>query len=96
VSFPPSLFALDLSTFPVLVDDGTGVLDCRHLQPLPNPLPTKETATSKDQIPEKLLLPAMPTPITRIGQFIRVEGKVYKTRESRQIAVQNIGGLSSS
>lgn len=95
MSFSPSLFALDLSTFPALVDDGTGVLDCRHLQSPPIPLPTTETATSKDQIPEKLLLPAMPTPITGIGQFIRVEGKVYKTRESRQISVQSIGRLSS-
>lgn len=96
MSFFPSLFTLDLSTSSVLVDDGTGVLDCRDLQSLPNPLPTTETATSKDHSPEKLLLPVMPTPITGIGQFIRVEGKVYKTRESRQIAVQNIGGLSPS
>jgi len=85
-----------LSTFPVLVDDGTGVLDCFHAQTLPKTVSTKETATSKDQNSEKLELPTMPKPIARIGQFIRVEGKVHNAYESRQILVQNIGELFSS
>jgi len=90
VSFLPSLFAVDLSTSLVLVDDGTAVLECTHL---PVPLLTKETVPSKDQSPKKLELPTMLTPITQIGQFIRVEGRVHRTRESRQIVVQNISGL---
>jgi len=40
----------------------------------------------------KLELPSIPKPITRICQFIRVEGRVHNVYESQQILVQNIGG----
>jgi hypothetical protein len=85
-----------LSTCSVLVDDGTGVLDCSHPQSLPKSLPKEETTTSKYQRPEKIEPPTMPKPITRIGQFVRVQGKVsvvYGFR--RQINVQSIGRLLS-
>ena len=38
----------------------------------------------------------MPKPLTRIGQFICVEGKVHNVYESLQMMVQNIGELFSS
>ncbi|KIM46715.1 hypothetical protein M413DRAFT_440301 [Hebeloma cylindrosporum] len=70
------------------IDDGTAVLDCPHA--LPKPVPTKDTAASKDQKSKTSELPVMPKPIARIGQFIRVEGKVHIVYETRHIIVHNI------
>jgi hypothetical protein len=72
------------------VDDGTAVIDCNH----PHPQPTLPKVDAKRSLTElsKPDPPSVLKPVAKVGNFVRVVGKVRAVYNSlRQIIVDRIG-----
>ncbi|PPQ70626.1 hypothetical protein CVT26_010054 [Gymnopilus dilepis] len=81
------------------LDDGTGVIDCQHVQPTA-PI-FFSNANKAGNTPFKYRrteaeLPQAPKPICRIGSFLRIAGRLQIKYESRQITVKEIEVCSAN
>ena len=70
------------------VDDGTAVIDCSHPQPAQPKVEVKRTSS---ELPAKPEPPPVPKPLAKVGNFVRVAGKVREVYGSRQIVLDRIG-----
>jgi len=66
----------------LLVDDGTGVVDCIH-----------KVAQNTESKKAKATVPMfeLPKPVANIGASLRIIGRIQEHYESRQIIVESIG-----
>ena len=72
------------------VDDGTAVIDCNHHQPQP-PQPKVDAKRISSELPAKVEPPPALKPLAKVGNFVKVVGKVRAVHSSRQINVDRIG-----
>ena len=72
------------------VDDGTAVIDCNHNHPQPT-----QRKIDVERISSELSVKPKPPlelkPVAKVGNFVRVVGKVRAVHDSRQIIVDQIG-----
>lgn len=74
--------------FWLLVDDGTGVVDCIHYPQIPPPSPQKPT---KDGRPPPAKPPVSIKPLAWVGCTVKITGRVNAWYENKQIKVHRIG-----
>ena len=76
------------------VDDGTGVIDCIMKHPKPSASAEPQKPNSKFTSKADELPPTLPLPLARVGQLVRVQGKVLRSREWFNLRV-NEGDISA-
>ena len=83
----PDLLSLYWTHRGVVVDDGTGLLDCAHT--------AEEHKSKRRKLAEDTPSPPQdPVPVAVIGDFVKVVGRAIPKHGSRQLVVSEIGKAS--
>lgn len=69
------------------VDDGTSVVDCRHVQAVP----PKSKAKGSSSVASVGGFAELMKPVAGLGTFVKITGKMVAHYETREIVVSRIG-----